>query len=208
MSKTIIVTVLVVIVTAIFVYQIAGAKYSSDLKDKEAIIKSKESEIADLYSKLSSKPVSAEDTVTKPAEMVCTQCHDLEQTKGFHFVENIKKLGESKGKTPIICTTCHGESPHSIHEKKLTNKEMTCETCHVTENGTFEVPKVPEGKLLVCEKCHAFSGKPEDVGNYVSIHIEEGGKKCTICHMGNAVKIHEEATAKLGYVNGSIWTTA
>jgi len=194
MSRVVIITVLAVIVTAVFVYQITGAKYSSALKDKDAIILSKDSEVSKLYTRLSS--VEEGTAASKPSEIVCTQCHGLEQTKGFHFVENIKKLDESEGKTPKICTTCHGVSPHSIHERKLESKEMRCETCHV-ENGKFIVPQAPEGKLLVCEKCHAFSGKPEDVGNYVAIHIEEGGKKCSTCHMGDAIKIHEEATAKL-----------
>ncbi len=84
---------------------------------------------------------------------------------------------------------------------------MQCETCHVTSEGDFRVPQVPEGKLLVCEECHAFSGKPEDVGNYISIHIIEAGKECSICHMGDPIKVHKKATEKLGLVNGTIYTT-
>jgi hypothetical protein len=57
-----------------------------------------------------------------------------------------------------------------------------------------------EGKLLVCEACHAFSGEPEDVGNYVSIHVVEGNRECDICHMGDPIKIHKRATEQLGVI--------
>ena len=132
--------------------------------------------------------------------LLCSTCHDTDQTKGFHSVGDIKLISEAKGQTPRICTTCHGSQPHNVHSKKLSSGEMDCNTCHVSSEGDYVVPKVPEGKTLVCEACHAFSGKDEDVGNYVAIHIVEGNRECDICHMGDAVKIHKRATEKLGTV--------
>lgn len=195
-------------------YQVNESKYKTLLTDKDAAIALKDSKIAELQK---AKPVTAVEgkktaaaatTVTSAGtKIVCTLCHDLKQTKGFHYVENIKLLDEGEGKTPRICTTCHGSVPHNIHQKKLAAGEMKCETCHVSPEGDFKIPQVPKGKLLVCEGCHAFSGKPEDVGNYIAIHIEEGSKTCGTCHMGNPVRIHKDATEKLGLVDGKIYTT-
>lgn len=130
-------------------------------------------------------------TTLPPATKPCltSKCHDLDQTKSFHLMENIKMLEESRGENPRICTTCHGSLQHEVHQNKLSNGEIVCDTCHVSAKGDYMVAIVPEGKLLVCEACHAFSGKPEDVGNYISIHILEGNRECDICHGGDPHKL-------------------
>jgi hypothetical protein len=190
-------------ITAGVVYQGAGVTYQAELKEKDQALTRAEGTINELEGTIKTLEASVTD-VTTPATtgargtLVCSTCHGTDQTKSFHSVENIKILSENKGHTPRICTTCHGSSPHNVHNKKLSSGEMDCNTCHVSPEGDYVVPQVPEGKLLVCEACHAFSGKPEDVGNYVSIHIVEGNRECDICHMGDPIKIHKRATEKLG----------
>lgn len=191
-------------ISAVAAYQAGGIALQGTLETKEQEISHKAIEITELQKTISELETS--DTGDCPAsgggggELICSTCHGLEQTKGFHSVGDIKLLSESKGQTPRICTTCHGSQPHNVHKKKTDSGEMSCEDCHVNDEGDFVTPKVPEGKLLVCELCHAFSGKPEDVGNYVSIHVVEGNRECSICHMGDAIKIHKRATEKLGVV--------
>jgi hypothetical protein len=193
--------VIVAGITAGVVYQGTGIQFQGELEEKEqeishqaAIIKEHE----DTIKEIGDVPVDGDCPVVDGDGLLCSTCHGIDQTKGFHSVENIKLLSEDKGQTPRICTTCHGSSPHNVHNKKLSSGEMDCNTCHVSAEGDYVVPQVPEGKLLVCEACHAFSGKPEDIGNYVSIHIVEGNRECDICHMGDPIKIHKRATEKLG----------
>lgn len=203
-KSLVLVTIVAIILTAGIVYQATAMKYLDELKDKDAALATKDSKIAELQAQLGKRPTPT----TATGVVDCTACHALDKTKAFHFVENIKRLDEVRNETPRICTTCHGANPHDVHKRKLDAQSMKCETCHVTATGDFVVPQAPEGKLLVCEACHAFSGKPDDVGNYVSIHIEEAGKGCTICHMGDAIKIHSKATENLGFVEGKIYKTA
>ena len=195
--------VIVAGITAGVVYQGAGIQGKQELEGKEHEISVKDAEITDLKKTIADfegrVPTDGDcPVVGGDSGLVCSTCHGIDQTKSFHDVVNIKLLSESKGQTPRICTTCHGSSPHNVHKKKLDNGQMDCNSCHVSAEGDYVVPQVPEGKLLVCEACHAFSGKPEDVGNYVSIHIVEGNRECDICHMGDPIKIHKRATEKLG----------
>jgi hypothetical protein len=203
--KTLVLVIIVAGITAGLVYQSAKVSVQGELEEKEqalahaeSVIKEKDSTISTLESRVSDVTVSSIEA--GGSQLICSTCHGIDQTKSFHSVVNIKLLSESKGNTPRICTTCHGSSPHNVHKKKLDNGEMDCQSCHVSAEGDFVVPQVPEGKLLVCEACHAFSGKPEDVGNYVSIHVVEGNRECDICHMGNPIKIHQKATEKLGTI--------
>ena len=202
--KALVLAIIVAGITAGVVYQWSGQNYVSQIKEKDGEITQKKVEIKDLKNTVRSLE-AASAAGTAPAadtggELICLTCHGIDHTKGFHDVGTIKLLGEKKGQTPRICTTCHGSSPHNVHKKKTDSGEMSCEDCHVNPEGDFITPQVPEGKTLVCEACHAFSQKPEDVGNYVSIHIVEGNRDCDICHMGDPIKIHKMATEKLGVI--------
>jgi hypothetical protein len=87
--------------------------------------------------------------------------------------------------------------PHSIHKRKLEARSLNCEACHV-RGEEFYIPQadVDKGQVLVCQNCMAH---PED-GNYVTVHVEMKGYKCTICHTGDLTGIHREKTADLGQV--------
>lgn len=89
------------------------------------------------------------------------------------------------------------EVPHGIHKRKLDSEVIKCQTCHGT--GTKMV--IPEaetrkGQVLVCQNCKFH---PEE-GNYITIHVELAGKKCTTCHTGGVIKVHQEKTTGLGQV--------
>ncbi|MFQ6136407.1 MAG: hypothetical protein ACE5PM_04415 [Candidatus Hydrothermarchaeales archaeon] len=93
--------------------------------------------------------------------------------------------------------------PHSIHKRKLDAGAMKCETCHLIE-GQFAIPKavVSEGQVLVCQNCKYH---PEG-GNYIKIHVEDAGLRCTVCHIGGIINVHKEKTTKLGEVPEIPWT--
>lgn len=195
--KILIIVLASVILTAGIVYQATGSKYEALLEEKDATIILAQSETPEPQG---TTPTVVDKTVTV-TELVCETCHDTDQTKGFHSVSTIVLLSDAAGQNPRVCTTCHGDGPHTVHQKKLSTGAMECGTCHVSPEGDYIVPQVPEGGLLVCESenCHV-SGPLEDSGNYVSIHIIEANRECKICHMGDPVKVHKKATEKLGIV--------
>ncbi|MEE8168377.1 MAG: hypothetical protein V3T58_05850, partial [Candidatus Hydrothermarchaeales archaeon] len=84
--------------------------------------------------------------------------------------------------------------PHSVHQGKIDAGAMKCDTCHVV-GGEFIMPAadVGKGQVLVCQNCKFHLD-----GNYILVHIELAGKKCTVCHTGDVVDIHKRATSKLG----------
>ncbi len=87
--------------------------------------------------------------------------------------------------------------PHSIHKRKLDAGIMKCETCHVID-GQFIIPQADtaKGQVLVCQNC---KNHPEE-GNYVTIHVEMAGIKCTACHTGGIIDVHKAKTENLGQV--------
>ncbi len=126
-----------------------------------------------------------------------------------------------------ICTNCHGppldpekpvpdkdapypgddSHPHRIHQRKMDLKAILCDTCHVYQ-GDFRYPKPQADQLLVCELCHG--------SNFIIIHVDgkifaddapmdekwirDGVKHyCAVCHMGDIMGLHKEATGKLGF---------
>lgn len=196
--KVLVLLVAVAGITAVVVYIGIGLGYNAMLNSKEETIVTLQDKIYELELE---SPVSTPCPGAAEAEIVCSICHDLDQTKGFHDTNSIKLMGEAQGTTPRICTICHGSKPHDVHKKKTDSGEMSCEDCHVPEEGgDFETPQVPEGKTLVCEACHVGDKEPEDVGNYISIHIVEANRNCNICHMGDPVKVHKKATEELGVI--------
>ncbi len=196
--KVLVLLVAVAGITAVVVYIGIGLGYNAMLNSKEETIVTLQDQIYELELE---GPVSTPcPGAAAEAEIACSTCHDLDQTKGFHDTNTIKLMGEAKGTTPRICTICHGTSPHNVHQKKLSTGEMECNSCHVSPEGDYIVPTVPEGKTLVCEMCHVRGKQPEDMGNYISIHIVEANRDCNICHMGDPVKVHKKATEKLGVI--------
>lgn len=194
--KILVVLLVVAILTGGIVYLVAESKYKALLEEKDVAIALAKAEAKETPPQKAAPAV----TVSTGTELVCEACHGVEQTKGFHTVNTVKLLDEAEGKTPRLCTICHGSSPHNVHQRKLSDGEMLCGDCHLSPEGDYVVPQALEGMLLVCEKCHPFGGQPEDAGNYISIHITEGNKECNICHMGDPIKVHKKATENLGIV--------
>jgi hypothetical protein len=89
--------------------------------------------------------------------------------------------------------------PHSIHSRLMnTLKVMGCEDCHLL-TAEIEIPiaDIDNGQVLVCQNCKYH---PEE-GNYIKIHVEDGGKGCPTCHLGNVLGVHKEKTLQLGKIN-------
>ncbi len=85
--------------------------------------------------------------------------------------------------------------PHSIHENKMKEGAVRCQTCH-GEGDELVIPEpdLARGHILVCQNCKYH---PEG-GNYLTIHVEIAGKTCSICHTQGAIETHRELTEKLG----------
>lgn len=193
------------------------------LSEKEAQIESLNKQI----SSIGVTPSGATTTAVSE-DVNCLLCHDSAQTKSFHLPQKIMKIDQLKGIRRRICIDCHGpEGPpnadeqmtklsditydetvgtnglfdfpnkvvHDIHKKKLDAGTLTCNFCHV-KGDEFYIPQADTaaGQVLVCQNCMAH---PEE-GNYITIHVEMKGKKCTICHTGNVIDVHKEATSGLG----------
>ncbi len=87
--------------------------------------------------------------------------------------------------------------PHAIHKQKLDSGAVKCSDCH----GTGIEMVIPQadtsaGQVLVCQNCKFH---PED-GNYITVHVELAGKKCTTCHTGGIIEVHQVKTEQLGQV--------
>ncbi len=88
--------------------------------------------------------------------------------------------------------------PHTIHKRVMYDlKVITCDDCHLAgEEILRPVVDADKGQVLVCQNCKYH---PED-GNYIRIHVEDGGNGCATCHTESAVEIHEERISLLGVV--------
>ncbi|GBE18664.1 MAG TPA: hypothetical protein ENH13_06345 [Euryarchaeota archaeon] len=87
--------------------------------------------------------------------------------------------------------------PHSIHKRKLDSGEVKCQDCHGSDiEMVIPQPDTNKGQILVCQNCKFH---PEG-GNYIAIHVELAGKKCTTCHTGGIIQVHQAKTALLGQV--------
>jgi len=158
-----------------------SSSYQNQISQKEDRINTLEAEVQKLQTQL--EEAKKEEPAKEPTQptgggIECADCHGDVST--FHQIETLVALDKQKGKSPRICTKCHGEKIHKIHEDKIENLGVTmCENCHSGEGG-FEVPKKKPGDLLVCEQCHSD-------GNYIKIH----NAKCERCHYGKVLDIHK-----------------
>jgi hypothetical protein len=164
--------------------------YTQQIQKKDKQIASLEAELNKLKAELASAkeekpPVGEAPAPTKVVtEINCADCHGDVST--FHQIAKLMKVDEAKGVEPRICTTCHGEKIHKIHEKKIEDLGVTmCQTCHMTKEGDFRVPEKRPGDVLVCQLCH-FDG------NYIKIHKA----KCERCHYGKPNEIHKPILEK------------
>ena len=133
---------------------------------------------------------------------ICFECHDAEQTIGFHYPGTIMGIEEFKGIRRRICIDCHGpegtnpdkpmtdaskvrwveeeghfrlssDVPHGIHIKKLDSGAMACETCHLLKDGD-----------------------PTQLGEDLAIPVPGKGQilVCQKCHLpddpGNYINVH------------------
>lgn len=234
MTTVILIVCMIVLVGGVS-YLVGASKYDRRLREMDRDIIGRDIYLKDLEEEASRlavlqagrKPVEGKKMIQTPSAMLnCLMCHDLEQTRSFHFVERIMDIQDAKGLRRRICTNCHGppedpstaipdpskpypsddSHPHRVHQAKLDANAITCGACHEYK-GEFRYPKPKEGQLLVCELCHAN-------GNFITLHIDgqilkdgevdpvwikEGDKhKCQECHWGDVVDIHKRATADLG----------
>ncbi|MFQ5888009.1 MAG: hypothetical protein ACE5HY_04875, partial [Candidatus Hydrothermarchaeales archaeon] len=92
------VLVIGVILTAGIAYQLAGSKYESAIKEKEAQISELNQEIMTKESQLQSLQTGyttgtgVPTTGVSEGEVDCLLCHDLTQTKAFHIPQTIMKI--------------------------------------------------------------------------------------------------------------------
>ncbi len=133
---------------------------------------------------------------------ICFECHDPEQTLGFHYPDTIMGIEEFKGIRRRICVDCHGpqgtdpdspmtaeskikwveekghfrlssDVPHGIHANKLESGAMACETCHLIKDGD-----------------------PTQLGIELATPIPGQGQilVCEMCHLpstpGNYINVH------------------
>jgi hypothetical protein len=130
---------------------------------------------------------------------VCIDCHGPlgppwsadEQLTSFSDI----KYNASVGANGII--EVPNKVPHSVHKQKLESGAIRCQTCH--GNGKeIIIPKADtsKGQVLVCQNCKFH---PEE-GNYITIHLEIAGKKCTTCHTGSIIEVHKAKTNALGQI--------
>lgn len=131
---------------------------------------------------------------------VCIDCHgpngppwsadeQMTDLEDIDFDPNVGKNGMFMLPNKVV---------HSIHKRKLDSGVLSCEFCHVVPGTTdFQIPTVKTelGRVLYCqnEGCHDNEG-----GDYIAIHVELRPFKCTTCHTGDLVGIHQEGTGKLG----------
>ncbi len=87
--------------------------------------------------------------------------------------------------------------PHAIHKQKLDSGEAKCSDCH-GDDIEMVIPEadVNAGQVLVCQNCKFH---PEG-GNYITIHVELADLKCTTCHTGGIIEVHQAKTGQLGQV--------
>lgn len=130
---------------------------------------------------------------------VCVDCHGP-LGPPWSADEQLTPLNE------LIYNASHGTNgvieidstiPHAIHKQKLDSGAVECEDCH-GEGPDIKIPEplADAGQVLVCQNCKTH---PEG-GNYITIHLEIAGKKCTTCHTGGIVEVHKAKTSKLGQV--------
>ncbi|RMF91055.1 MAG: hypothetical protein D6733_02245 [Methanobacteriota archaeon] len=218
-----------VVIAAAISYQVGVSRYQGQLEAKTEKVAQLERSLRELKSPATPPPkVSGAAEVVQGEDINCLICHDLDQTKSFHVPQRIMRIDERDGKRRRVCVDCHGpngppwsadeqqtplsmayydnesgiieitsEVPHGIHKRKIDSGVVQCQTCHGT--GTKMVipaPDTSKGHVLVCQNCKFH---PEN-GNYITIHVELAGKKCTTCHTGGVIAVHQEKTKTLGQV--------
>ncbi|MEE9594637.1 MAG: hypothetical protein V3V92_04480 [Candidatus Hydrothermarchaeales archaeon] len=133
---------------------------------------------------------------------ICVDCHGPEGADPTEQMTDLKEIhyDPEPGVNGIFEVSV--KVPHWIHKAKLLKRDMECMDCHIEDMESFDItfPKadVEDGQVLFCQNCKAESDPHPKRGNYIAIHVEKGGKKCTICHVGDVLDIHKRATEKLG----------
>jgi nitrate reductase cytochrome c-type subunit len=130
---------------------------------------------------------------------VCVDCHgelgppwsadkQLTPLSEINFNSEVGRNGVFELKSKIA---------HAIHKTKLDSGAVTCQECHGDDiEMIIPQPDTGKGHVLVCQNCKFH---PEN-GNYITIHLELAGKKCTVCHTGGIIRVHQDKTKKLGQV--------
>ncbi len=133
---------------------------------------------------------------------VCVDCHGplgVDSTEQMTDLRDIR-YDPAPGENGLFELSL--DVPHLIHREKILADEMKCMDCHMPDLEKF-IPVFPQadvedGQVLFCQNCKAEGDPHPERGNYIAIHVEKGGRKCTICHVGKVLDIHKRATDKLG----------
>ena len=229
MDKKLLALALVIVAAAGLSYQIGVSRYQGELKEKAEEISRLERGIHEAREPAASEPtVSTAADALIGDEVNCLACHDSTQTKAFHLPQTIMKIDERSGKRRRVCIDCHGPlgppwsadeqlTPlsqitfnastgtlemdstvtHNIHKRRLDSGAIRCQSCHGEETKmVIPAPDPAKGQVLLCQDCKYH---PEE-GNYLTIHLEVAGKKCTTCHTGGVIKVHQNKTKALGQI--------
>jgi len=133
---------------------------------------------------------------------LCVDCHGPEGADPTKQMTNLRDIhyDPTPGVNGVIEVSL--KVPHWIHKARLLKDEMECYDCHIEDLDAFEVsfPKadVNDGQILFCQNCKVERDPHPERGNYIAIHVEKAGHKCTICHVGDVLDIHKRATSQLG----------
>jgi hypothetical protein len=133
---------------------------------------------------------------------ICFECHDAEQTIGFHYPATIKGIEEKKGLRQRLCFDCHGRDG-TDPDKAMTDPSQIE---WIEEKGYFKVNDATvhsihreklDKEIMMCETCHLIKeGDPTKLGDDVIMPVPNPGQVlvCAMCHVprdpGNYISIH------------------
>lgn len=144
----------------------------------------------------------SEEKVELKGVDICFECHDEDQTVGFHYPEKIMKIEAKKGLRRRICMDCHGKDGANP-DKKMTEERLISfdegkNQFRVKSEAVHGIHLDKLNKeIMVCETCHLIQqGEPTKVGDELVIPIPKAGQilVCEMCHIpsdnGNYIRIH------------------
>ena len=151
--------------------------------------------------------------VSGPGELDCLLCHELEQTKTFHFPQTIMKIDERDDKRRRVCVDCHGPNGYDeagnftgwSPDKQMTDLELIGFDDSEGINGKFILPNkvvhsIHKRKLdigiLTCQFCHVPPGETAFVKPRVKTELGRvlycQNEGCHDNEGGNYIAIHIE----------------
>jgi hypothetical protein len=191
-----IVIIIAVLIAGTITYLITTANFNEELSLKQEKITTLERSIMEAKQPPpptivpETNPPTIEDRISEEV-INCLLCHDLTQTKSFHFPQTIMKIEEAAGTRRRVCVDCHGPLAFD-------------------DDGNFlgwsaDEQRTPLGSIEF-DPTDGVNGKfilPNQVVH--SIHkrtLDSGAIKCEFCHVppGATVFIKPRVKTELGRV--------